>query len=414
VNFLAPFWLAVAGLAAAGVVALHLIASRRPPPAPLPTARFVPDGDARAVTRTARPADLALLAIRAAAVLLLGAAFARPVFRAGARAARVVVVDRSRSAQADAGDSARAIWRPGDVLVLFDSSAHWIAAGGADSLRQFRVTGERGSLSAALVAASRAAHAVAPRADSLEMILVSPVTTDEVDSATSVLLAQWRGRVRFVRTAATMPVVPDVTLESAKPDDELRPVAAAFVVRAAGGGERARVRVIRSPPTASDSGAARAGTAVVYWPEPDSATPHVNGVWAGNATVVAPLSSIPLEATGRVLGRWADGRPAAVEALFGRGCLRTVGLQTPFAGDVALQATFAALARQLMGPCGNRTTSVAASDSVVNGFQRLARSTAPTIRATDHDSPVAPWLAGAALLLLVGELLARRAAEPRG
>jgi hypothetical protein len=412
-SFLAPLWLALAGLSAAAVVALHLIASRRPPPAPFPTAQFVPEGDSRAVTRTARPADLALLAMRASALLLLGAAFARPAIRArGATTARVVVVDRSRSALADAGDSARAIWRPGDALVLFDSAARRIAVGEADSLRQVQPVGERGAISPALVAAIRAARAIAPRADSLELILVSPVTLDELDSATSVVLAQWRGRVRLIRTAAAVPVVPMVTLESSRPDDELRPVVAALAAGAPRGGERVTVRVIRNPPAASDSAAALKGTAVVHWPEANGAVPRASGVWAGKATVVAPLSSVRLAETGRVVARWADGRPAALETPLGRGCMRTVGVGTPIAGDVALLPAFVALARQLLGPCSSTSTSVAASDSVVRGFRRAAPSSAPPSRATGLESPVAPWLAGAALVLLLSELIARRAAEP--
>ncbi|HVT40867.1 MAG TPA: BatA domain-containing protein, partial [Gemmatimonadaceae bacterium] len=350
-TFLAPLWLALAGVAAAGVVALHLIASRRPPSAPFPTARFVPEGDARAVTRTARPADLLLLAIRASALLLLGAAFARPVLRlGGVTAARVVVVDRSRSALADAGDSARALWRPGDGLVLFDSSARRIISAEADSLRHMRPVGARGALSPALIAAIRAARAIAPRADSAELILVSPVTLDEVDSATSVILAQWRGRIRVIRTAAATPVVPVVTLESSRPDDGLRPAIAALAAGTAVSGDRAIVRVIRHPPVASDSAAALEGSAVVHWPEAHGTDPHASGVWAGNVTLVAPLWSLPLAGTGRAVARWADGRPAAFERAFGRGCMRTVGVGPPFAGDVALQPSFVALARQLLGP----------------------------------------------------------------
>jgi hypothetical protein len=412
-SFLAPLWLALAGLAAGGVVALHLIASRRPPPAPFPTARFVPEGDSRAVTRTARPADLTLLAMRAGALLLLGAAFARPVLRiGGARMARVVVVDRSRSALADVGDSARAIWRPGDVLVLFDSSARRITGGEADSLRQIRQVGARGALSPALVAAVRAASALAPHADSLQLILVSPVAIEEVDSATSSLFALWPGRVRLVRPTTAVPVVPDITLETARADDELRPVVAALNTATAAGGVRANVRVIRNPPSAFDSAAALRGTAIVHWPELGAAIPHAGGVWAVNATVVAPLSSVPFAATGRVVARWSDGRPAAVEATVGRGCVRTVGIGTPLAGDVALQPAFIALARQLLGPCSGASTSVAASDSVVSRLRRLALSRAPAVPATDPESPVAPWLAAAALLLLAGELFARRVTGP--
>ena len=232
-TFLAPIWFALAGAAAAGLVALHFIASRRPAAVLLPTARFVPEGEALAVARVARPTDVELLALRAAVLLLLGAAFAGPLFRlGGATSTRVVVVDRSRSALADAGDSARALWKHGDALVLFDSSARWITAGALDSLGRLSPVGARGTLSAAIVAAIRAGRALAPRADTMEMLLISPMTSDELDAATFILLSQFPGKVRLVRTKAAAPVLPFITLAGVPADDELRPVAALLAPKA--------------------------------------------------------------------------------------------------------------------------------------------------------------------------------------
>ena len=42
-SFLAPWALAIGGLAAAGAVLLHLVAQQRPAAYLLPTARFIPD-----------------------------------------------------------------------------------------------------------------------------------------------------------------------------------------------------------------------------------------------------------------------------------------------------------------------------------------------------------------------------------
>src|SRR5471032_1489809 len=123
-SFLAPFWLGVAALAAGAVFALHLITTQRPPASMLPTARFVPAGDARASSRAARPTDLLLLLLRCAALVLLGTAFAGPVTHSrGSSLARVILVDRSRGAQPDVRDSAGAHMHAGDALVLFDSVA---------------------------------------------------------------------------------------------------------------------------------------------------------------------------------------------------------------------------------------------------------------------------------------------------
>ena len=56
-------WLFGAALAASAVVAaLHLLSVRRPPELLLPTARFLPERDVRAISRTRRPSDLLLLA----------------------------------------------------------------------------------------------------------------------------------------------------------------------------------------------------------------------------------------------------------------------------------------------------------------------------------------------------------------
>ena len=235
-SFVAPFWLGVAAIAALGVVALHLITTQRPPPSILPTARFVPAGDARASSRAARPADLPLLALRCAALLLMGAAFAGPVTHSGGSPlVRVIAVDRSRGAEAGVRDSVIALARAGDALVPFDSSASIVMAGATDSLRALAPGRARGSLSAALVSAWRAARDVARAADSVELVIVSPLTTDELDAASAKIFARWPGRVRLVRTAAARRVAASVTLESGDPDDALRPAD-----RRAGRGSRPR------------------------------------------------------------------------------------------------------------------------------------------------------------------------------
>src|SRR5688572_5073331 len=159
-TFAAPLFAWLAGAAALATVALHLLAWRRPPESPLPTARFAPDRPIRMVSRAIRPADLALLALRVALVLLVGAALAGPTValrRHGA--ARVVVLDRSRSAGSgvEAASRARAIFRAGDALVVFDSAAREVASPTADSIAAVPASDAPGSLSPALIVATRAA-----------------------------------------------------------------------------------------------------------------------------------------------------------------------------------------------------------------------------------------------------------------
>jgi len=409
VTFLAPFWLAAAAAAALGVAGLHFITTQRPPPSALPTARFVPPGDARASSRMPRPTDLFLLLLRCAALLLMGAAFAGPVtVSRGARLARVVVADRSRGAEADVRDSAVALTRPGDVLVPFDFAATSVALHAADSARALVAGRSRGSLSAALVRARRAARDLSDGADSVELVIVSPLTADELDAASEDLFRRWPGRARLVRTRAAAPGRASVSLVSGDPQDELRPRVAALDGGAGRGAARATVRVLRAAPSAADSTAARDGSAVVSWPRIGGATPSAQGLWAGSATVVAPLARLPVPEGGRVVARWADGERAAAEWPVGRGCIRVVGVGVPSAGDVTLQPAFAAVARSLLAPCEWADAGGPAPDSVVRVFARPgAAATAAAVRSSDARSPFSPWLLAASLLLLAGESLVR-------
>jgi hypothetical protein len=415
VSFLAPFWLGVAAAAAAGIVALHLITTQRPPPAALPTARFVPQGDARASSRAARPTDLLLLLLRCLALLLLGTAFAGPVTHSrGASLARVIVVDRSRGSLRDVRDSAIAIARAGDAIVLFDSSAMIVTHNTQDSLRTLEPSHARGSLSAALVGARRAARELAAGADSIEMVIVSPLTTDEIDAASADAVDTWPGRVRLARTGAARRVPVFISLMSDEPDDALRPAIGALNAAAGRGAATAEVRVMRSPPLAADSAAARAGAAVVFWPHIGKAAPAAEGLWAGNATLVAPLGRIvsaqPL-AGSRIVARWADGKPAAIEWPLGQGCVRTIGVGVPVAGDITLQPAFVSVAQSLLGPCDGAIVGTALSDSLARSFARSGpAATAAALRSSDENSPLTPWLLAAALLLLTGELFVRRGA----
>jgi aerotolerance regulator-like protein len=427
-NFLAPLWLAAAGAAALGAVALHFITTQRPPASPLPTARFVPQGDARASSRAARPTDLLLLLLRCAAILLLGAAFAGPVTHArGTSLARVILVDRSRGSLADVRDSALAVMRSGDgvargadVVVLFDSSATIVTSGAADSLGARAARRARGSLTAGLVTARRAAADLSQRADSVELVIVSPLTADEIDAASAGTIERWPGRARLVRTAAAPATNVAVALVSGDPDDALRPAIRALnyaapnnAARNAGrAGTAVPVRVLRARLVAADSAAAREGAAVVLWPHAGTTMPTAQGLWAGNATIVAPLERLPLPQVAgdaRVVARWADGAPAAIESALGRGCVRTIGVGVPNAGDVTLQPAFMAVAHALLAPCDGSNVSAAVADSTAGLFARPGPAApAAALRPDDDRSPLAPWLLGGALLLLIGELFARR------
>ncbi|HEY7878573.1 MAG TPA: BatA domain-containing protein [Gemmatimonadaceae bacterium] len=432
-TFLAPWALAVGAVAAASIVALHFLARARPRRMLLPTARFIPERSAHARALTKRPADLALLALRVLAVLLLGAAFARPVVAPHRRAvARVVAVDRSR-AVGDVGaarDRAAEFLRPGDVLVVFDSIARPIAADPADTLAALTRSRARGSVSAALVASLRAAATLRSQANVVELVLVSPVATEEWDVATDRLAAPWTGRVRLIRVPPVAPsdARPNAIRMDSVRDDPLRATISLLGARAVGD-----VRVARGTAVDADTAwAMRAGRVLVRWPDlaidHSPNVPHradsAGAVMSEHAVVVAPFARGEGPPVGQPVAWWGDGRPAATERPMGAGgeggCVRDVAIDVPRRGDLVLSANFERLVADLIAPCGGAPSFGRVPDSLLLWIDGRADGTAPASRGGLTQAAVAgqrgmlaSWLlAAAALLLLVEPLARRRAAEP--
>ena len=417
-SFGAPLFLAAGALAALFVTALHFLARQHPRAAPFPTASFIPERTARAPSRALRPSDLLLLALRVAAALMLGAAFARPVWappRNGT--ARVLLVDRSRAAAgaAELRDSTLALLRDGDALVVFDSAPHVVHGATRDSVRTLALSNAAGSLSAALIIAHSAVAAVAATADSVELILISPVALDEWDAATLPIRAQWPGRVRVVRVRAAPPDLMRGTIEiRGALDDPLRTAGLGTRHSALG------VRVARGTSGVEDSlWAATTGGVLVRWPA------HVDGpvldtigaVVMGDDVVVAPFTRYsPPSAERRVprpavVARWGDGTPAATEiSSGGRGCIRDVTVPVPSAGDLVLRENFRRVVAGLFAPCGGGRGAPPVSESLLGqlrGVAGLAPARAWTQRERDTP-PLTRWLLVAAALLLVAEPLVRR------
>ena len=453
-SVLAPFMLVLGGLAAAAAVALHLLTTRRPPKSVLPTARFVPVSDARAVARSPRPTDLLILACRALAALLLGAAFAHPVLDLSGPSVRsVVMLDRSASV-ADAGAAERLAaerFTVGGALVVFDTIARELPADtSAFTSRAVPRAASRaapraapGILSAALLVATRAGRRVARGADSVRLVLVSPLAEEEFDAATDPLRAAWPGGIEIVRVAAVADTARGgaVRLVSALVDDPLAPALARVAV-ARGAHE---VRIVRRSLSAADSAwAMEPERVLVFWPLPraaaqkDAATiaEGVTVFGLHTATIVAPLVRLPLsrssgaprpriarEAAGasatastttvpaRVIARWRDGAVAATESPLAAGCIREVGVGIPLAGDLTLRAPFDRFLAVIVEPCGG-ARGRAVTDALA---QRLAGGThlasARTLAAgVTADSGVAALLFSLALAALATEWLLRRRA----
>ena len=478
-SVLAPGFLLLAVLALAGVVVAHLFSRSRPRELVLPTARFVPEGAARAPTRARRPTDLLLLLVRAAIVLLVGAAFAQPLIDRGRRdVARVFAVDVSGHLSGDSGaraavlDSVRALYREGDAIVAFDTGVRRVqvvdslfagaGSGDSGSPSASAGAGAPGSLSAALVGAMRAAPALARTADSVEMIIVSPLHVGELDSATLAIRAVWPGRIRVIRSPGEVGVVERAAVELvAAPDDPLR-----ATVALAGGTTGADARIVRTPASAADSAWAAAGNRVlVVWPAsvvtstnaslgrttdapstPTSASStgtsnalstrtanaarpdSIGAVMAGGRVIVAAFergamaaddANVPPSRTtvpaapsreARVVARWMDGRPAATESVHGSGCIRTVAIPVPGAGDLAVRPEFVLFARQLLAPCGGRRDLTPAPDEAIVALRGEGPLAAASELAgsRDTDSRLAGWFLAAALSLAMLEHLLRR------
>jgi hypothetical protein len=413
--WLLPSAIGIGAVAALAVLALHFISRSRPLAEPLPTARFVPLRPVNARARSIALSDLVLLALRIAAVLALAAGVAAPVFSAKGRTARVMLLDRSRAVGniAEVRDSARALRSAGTIAIPFDSAIGSSAMNpGFDSLR---ASGARGSLSAALAAAQRAAVALAASADSVELVLVSPVVEEEIDAATTRLRAAWPGRIRLVRvgTAAVAPWQPRVDVRAAEND-----AVAAGVALMGAAGRDGSVRLVRSRPTSADTSWARtSGHVLLLWPASasDADWPRrdvidaIGGVASVTGTLIARFPR-PWTLHGVSVARWADGEPAVVERAMGEGCIREVSVLLDQASDITLRTPFRRFAEALLAPCGGQRNgqpvALAALASMAGGG---ALATAGKLRDTGAESSRwTPWLLLIGALLLIIELAVRR------
>ncbi len=441
-TFLAPGFVFASLAVAAAIVALHFIVIRQPRAAILPTARFVPDTRATTVARDTRPSDLLLMLLRVLTVLAAGAGLAKPVLTPSRGAqARVILVDVSRSARDSLAmhDSVRAVWRNQDALVLFDSSARFIGGSPSDTIGALHPMGKRGNLSAALIAALRAGSSLSDRADSLELVIVSPFTREELDAATDTIRRLWPGKARLVRVGSFA----DSAQFAGKLDinaDANDPLAVTVGIARSASTAKALIdrgdghdsRAINSSSTSAGiatpgfASTPNAGGALIEWPvagRPSGAVPRpirdtVGGVMAGNAAVVATFErawTFPADSLrdADVIARWVDGEPAALERPNGAGCLRSVAIPVTPVGDLVIRHDWTRFVASLSGPCARVTSLIPADPGEVaklEGKGGLAPREAFQ-PLTDAQSPLAPWLFGLALATAIGELFVRRRAR---
>lgn len=433
-SFLAP-WMMVAGIAAAiAVFALHLLTTRRPPAVMLPTARFVPESEVRAVARASRPTDLWLLVLRALAVLAIGAAFAQPIPDAPGARVRTVVALEWTTAVRDL-DSARALARSyvarGNALVLFDTAARELPADALDTLSPPSPMLRRAALSPMFVRARQAGTRIARGADSVRLVVLSGVSADGLDAATPRWRAAWPGRVEVVPLAvhADTLVASPLDVSGLLADDPLRPALASLpAARGAHG-----VRLIRTAPSAADSAWVYEvpGAVLVLWPasaaSADAAREgpvdvRADTVMAAGVVALDGGAALPLVAPlmrrvvpeGRVIARWHDGTPAVTERVHGNGCVRSVGVGIPAAGDLALRPPFAHFLEAMLAPCGGRRGAVLPDDALpwLHAEGALADASSLAV-ASSTESPLTKWLLALALMALAFEQLVRRMSRGR-
>lgn len=423
----APSFLLGAALAAGVVVALHLLAWRRPVPRPLPTARFVPASSARAVSRAVQLRDVALMLVRVAALLLAGLAMARPTFSAArSGVARVLVLDASRrvASAREVADSARAA---ASGAVASGAVASGDVASGAATVVRVRVDSAarvlpdsaladiapvRGTLGAGMIVATREARRLARTHERVEIVVISPFAAESWDASMEAVRERWEGPVRAVRVAAVNDSAADARATDGvgAPGTLRDPIDAALALALYGPVVARRgVHIVRDALTDADSIVARNGGVVIAWPRttvPESAF-ATRALTLGDRTTIgrfAPTTafagspdaalddsaarragaSSPRPTTtgarsgggrssrsgmlpiGNILARWGDGTPAAVESALGAGCIRTVAVALSADGDAALSTSLRAALRELAAPCGGGSVAVVDSARLAN------------------------------------------------
>jgi aerotolerance regulator-like protein len=424
-TLLSPGFLWGAIAVAAGIIGLHFIVTRQPRATVLPTARFVPDSAATATVRDARPSDLLLMLLRVLVVLAAGAALARPIIKPSRQTSgRVFLMDDSRgvASVSEAADSVKRLYRAGDAVIVFDSAARSLGPNPIDSLDVARRVDARGNTSAALIASLREASALRDKVDSMELVIVSPLLDEERDAATDSIRKLWRGRARLVRIAPRS----DSAIASNGSMDIRSTAADGLVVSvslASKSPSNTSVRIVRAAPSPDDTAWSTAENHVlVVWPISDrpsfaitrSPADQSGGVVSYSARLVAAFDRrwiYPADSVrgARVIARWADGEPAAVEKKSGQGCITSVDIPVANVGDLVIRPEFIALLKDIAAPCEEPHSSEPAPTAVMaslSGGGSLAPSDVFAAR-NDVTSPLAPWLLGIALAAALGELFLR-------
>jgi hypothetical protein len=455
-DFARPGLLAAGLLAALVPLVLHLIARRPPERVALPTARFLAPDSRTAIRLRRRPTDLLLLALRMLLLALLGAAAAGPAWLPRQQGtAELVLLDRSAAMEGPAwvaavGAARRALLGPDGsppgALVLFDSAAVPVARGGLtaglfDSLAAAGPGGATPDYAAALRAVPSAARGLGG-ADSVRVTLLS-----------SLRWAGWRPGLSAIRRAAWPGAVRLPELPSAAPSTDTAGLSASagrtaavlaapgrggYVAAALGAtgwsvgpaGDSASVYFVLGPVDATAasrvraaagagatvvvSGAAPAGWSdVLPWAtEADADAPTGGGSLVFDDGMrldgaARPFAGRPKSGV-RLLGAWADGRPAAAASRVGRGCVVYVAADLE-EGSLPLGASFPRAVDRLARGCDGARSTVGGSAPLDQGARAVLRGggreavAVASLGAAGGGIPLARWVLGAALLVALIE-----------
>ncbi|MBL0891938.1 MAG: hypothetical protein IBJ19_15180 [Gemmatimonadaceae bacterium] len=452
ITVLLPWMLGAALLGSVVVFVWHLLSVRQPPELLLPTARFVPGADARAVARRPKPNDLLLLLLRAVALLAIGAALAGVrCAGGGAQYARLVYADATfdtTTAQSH--------------VPSLDSVSVTRAAG--DTIGRWQRLDLRADPGVALARVWSDVASLLTAYPSIERIELAVALPSAVESRQGwdAWRAQWPGPVRVV-TREAGPAAPtrSVLLRGASPDDV---VSSALVVHGSGHGSEYGWRVLPrdaavqandaalSPVTVARADSVRmpgdyAGVWVQWVDGRGAVRDTIAAVSAGGRTVVGPFvrrdvappsplserwqmsdassdaapdaapdaspdAAARRQTAWRSIAWWSDGKPAAFARQEGRACMVDVRVEAAAGSDLLLSPDAWGLLDAIVNACSERGVASAslqqpsASDSSASSVvmavpaERLrARVSLPPRAADMRWTWALLALAGVALLL---------------
>ena len=378
-------WVLGAAVAGSGVVFVwHLLSVRQPPELLLPTARFVPGGDARAVARRPRPNDLLLLLLRIVAVLAIGAAFAGlQCAGGGAQYARLVYVDRLDRVDALSGE----------LGSLDSASVTGVAGDTVGRWQRLDLQMDPG------VALARVWSDVAvllreyPSIEHVELVVILPASVQS-RRGWDAWRTQWPGPVRVIARDSTFFIAErSVVLRGAKADDVVSSAIAVHLPQTPRRDSMTSLGATRTEVTIARSDSVRmprdyAGVWVHWVDALGTARDTIAAVSAAGRTVMGPFvrreGAVPAEGA-RSIAWWSDGEPAATSRAQGSACLVDVQVGVPAGSDVLLSPEAGGLVDAIVNACAPRgvasTSLVESPDAATPQSGAVALVPADLLRA---------------------------------